>query len=379
MSNKKKFLNREYELVRELNAGGMSSGIFCVKRTSDTSKNPSLYIIKEIKKKEGKSANVTWEKAKDELRLTLSLSSGLKNNFVAYPVDYQLEENTITIVTEYVDGMTLGEYLKKKTLLNPYVAVEYIRQIIEGLKGFHFYSDKRSIIHRDLKIENIMISSDFEQIKIIDYGIATFTYDNILQSNEEAIYCSVPYSTPDVLITREHIKNIKSGVAGAQKKLVDIITFQFDIHSIGVILYQMLTGSLPMKYKEKMNDLQKISMWLNTDVPSMNSNIPIIPNSLENIVFRCTASKPEDLKYRYKDINELYADLSTWDVPTRFDEPLIKLLLNRIYPNNSAIDLAVINEETSFIKSKHSAIIIFSIMTGFLLAIIITIFVMGSI
>ncbi len=379
MSNKKYFLNRQYELVKELNTGGMSSGIFCVKKTDDFSENPNLFIVKEIKRKNDKSADVTWEKAKDELKLTLALSSRLKNNFVAYPVDYQLEENKITIITEYVEGTTLGEYLKKKTLLNPSVAIEYIKQIIEGLKGFHFYSDKRSIIHRDLKIENIMITNDFEQIKIIDYGISTFTYDNVLQSNEEAIYCSVPYSSPDVLDTREHIKNIKKGVVDSEKKLADAITFQFDIHSIGVILHQILTGSLPMKYKNDMTDLEKISMWLNYDVLPMNSSIPTIPNSLENIFFRCTASKPDEIKFRYKDINELYADILTWDAASRFDEELLKPLSNRKYVTNSNIDLMNINKEKSFIKSKNSMFIIFGFIITFILVIVITFSVIGLI
>jgi hypothetical protein len=59
MSNKKYFLNRQYELVKELNTGGMSSGIFCVKKTDDLSENPSLFIVKEIKRKDDKSADVT--------------------------------------------------------------------------------------------------------------------------------------------------------------------------------------------------------------------------------------------------------------------------------------------------------------------------------
>ena len=135
----------------------------------------------------------------------------------------------------------------------------YFRNICLGVKHLHQIDKNRTIIHRDLKSDNIMLTEDLRQVKIIDYGIATSIYNNIFESSEGTIYCTANYTTPDILdLKTSIIEKAMQGDEKANKMMASIISVQFDFHALGVILYEMLTGGPVFNESQQENDRTKI-------------------------------------------------------------------------------------------------------------------------
>jgi serine/threonine-protein kinase len=206
---------------------------------------------------------------------------------------------------EYIDGISLHDHLEKIGNFNIKEAIYYFKHIIEAIKELHSFSEK--IIHRDLKPENIMLTKDLMNVKIIDFGISSviiefaLTNDKKAITYEETIFGTMPYISPDLL------KMVgKSGIAKHQ-----IISEQFDFFSLGVIFYEMLMGEKPFKIADE-NDKNVIKLPLTYDMMCISDINPTIPVFIENIIFRCLASKNSDLKYRYHSINEIINDLNDY-------------------------------------------------------------------
>ena len=163
------------------------------------------------------------------------------------------------IVTEFVNGPTLSKLLNEKKTLPVNKAMDFFMQMLNGIRALHKLNDKKVIIHRDLKTDNIIVSHDYRLIKIIDYGIASSFYDGKFSTTEETIYCTANYTTPDVLKLKPDMMMAAScGDVKANEKVKSVITTQFDFHALGVILYEMITGQLPFTDTEKDNDASKI-------------------------------------------------------------------------------------------------------------------------
>jgi serine/threonine-protein kinase len=215
--------------------------------------------------------------------------------------------NTIIIVMEYIDGISLHDHLEKIGNFNIKEAVYYFQHIIEAIKELHSFSEK--IIHRDLKPENIMLTKDLMNVKIIDFGISsviiefTLTNDKKAITNEESVFGTLTYISPDLLKM-----NSKSSTANQQ-----IISEQFDFFSLGVIFYEMLMGEKPFKIANE-NDKNVIKLPLTYDMMCISDINPTIPTYIENIIFRCLASKDSDIKYRYHSINEIISDLNAYSL-----------------------------------------------------------------
>ncbi len=295
----------------------------------------NVVIIKVIKKesnpKNPKDSEAQWKKALDEYQLTWAIKDHPNDN-IARPIEWQINDDSIVIVTEFVNGPTLSKLLNEKKTLPVNKAMDFFMQMLNGIRALHKLNDKKVIIHRDLKTDNIIVSHDYRLIKIIDYGIASSFYDGKFSTSEETIYCTANYTTPDVLKLKPDIMTAAScGDAKASEKVKSVITTQFDFHALGVILYEMITGQLPFTDTEKDNDASKIKKWLQYDIPSITNQIANVPHSIENIVFKCCASMEADKKYRYKDIDELIEDAKTWAHPQRANEPLLKPLEKRVF------------------------------------------------
>jgi serine/threonine-protein kinase len=206
---------------------------------------------------------------------------------------------------EYIDGMSLRDYIEIHGYLSVNDTLFHFQKILEGVKELHSFKDK--IIHRDLKPENILLSHDLRSVKIIDFGISSvFTKinqtDKQLFTNEKVIFGTYPYICPDLLKFRD---------TDDEKRRASIISEQFDFFSLGVILYEMLTGDKPF-YAKDYDKIDVIKLPLKYDLLILSDINPHIPVAIENIIFRCMASKPEDLKYRYENINQIIDDVNRY-------------------------------------------------------------------
>lgn len=375
-------LNR-YEIVKKDFAIGGMSEVHVAKILSndnfDNNEKDNLVIIKVIKRKiasnprDQKDSDAQWEKAIDEYKLTWALKDKPNDN-VARPIEWKFEKDQIIIVTEFVSGPTLSKLLREKKSLPIKKAMNFFIQMLNGISALHKLNDKKVIIHRDLKSDNIIVSDDLRQIKIIDYGIATSFYNGKFSTNEGTIYCTANYTTPDVLKLKLEILNEASmGDSKAIEKVKQIITTQFDFHALGVILYEMITGDLPFTTTEKDNDRTKIQKWLTYDIPSISNQIPNVPNSIENIIFRCVASMDDDKKFRYKDIDELINDAKTWDDPKREKEPLLKPLEKRKFQKKQIYQISKLKEKEQWYIKWWFFVSVFTISIALIISIIVVI------
>lgn len=200
------------------------------------------------------------------------------------------EDGMQYLVMEYVKGMDLKRYIQAHYPIPYLTVVEIMQQILSAIGLAH----QHRIIHRDLKPQNILINED-GVIKIADFGIAiALSETSITQTN--SMLGSVHYLSPE---------QARGSMA----------TKQSDIYAIGIILYEMLTGSVPFDGESAVTIALK---HFQDEIPSVRMYDSNIPQSLENIVLHATAKEPAD---RYKNAEEMSADLDTVLSPERLNEP----------------------------------------------------------
>ena len=196
------------------------------------------------------------------------------------------------IVMEYVKGKTLKDYLREHGALEPQTVIHIMTQLAEGV----LYAHQNNIIHRDLKSQNIMITDD-QVVKITDFGIALSSNEaDMTQTN--TIMGSVHYLAP--ALARGNLATERS-----------------DIYALGIILYELLTGDVPFKGEGAVNIALQ---HLEAEMPSIKLVKEELPNSLDNIISRCTCKLPSD---RYHSVDELLIDLNSALTTERVDEPLL--------------------------------------------------------
>ncbi|MDM8212532.1 Stk1 family PASTA domain-containing Ser/Thr kinase [Enterococcus hirae] len=200
------------------------------------------------------------------------------------------EDGLQYIVMEYVDGMDLKRYLQTHYPLPYDEVVDIMEQIISAVEEAHAHQ----IIHRDIKPQNILIDKN-GVVKITDFGIAVaLTETSITQTN--TMLGSVHYLSPE---------QARGGSA----------TPQSDIYSMGIVLYELLTGSVPFDGETAVSIALK---HFQADMPSVRDIDPNIPQPLENVILHATAKDPKD---RYPSVSAMGADLRTALDPARADEP----------------------------------------------------------
>src|SRR5690625_5070297 len=189
------------------------------------------------------------------------------------------EEDILSIVMEYVDGMTLKEYV----LENGPLSVEKTIDIMEQLTSAIEHAHETGLIHRDIKPQNVLIDQK-GTIKVTDFGIAVaLSATALTQTN--SVLGSVHYLSPE---------QARGGKA----------TKKSDIYSLGIVFYELLTGKLPFSGQSPVSIALK---HLQDDIPSVRAKDESIPQSVENIILKATDKDP---LARYTSVSELENDLA---------------------------------------------------------------------
>ena len=182
------------------------------------------------------------------------------------------------IVMEYIEGITLKEYIEQQKVINWKEAVHFVTQILKALQHAH----DKGIVHRDIKPQNIMLLQD-GTIKVSDFGIARFSRGDTRTMTESAIG-SVHYISPEQ--ARGEITDDKA-----------------DIYSVGVVMYEMLTGQLPFQSDSAVS---VAIMQLQQEAKRPREINPDIPLGLEQITLRAMQKNAKD---RYQSAAEMLMDL----------------------------------------------------------------------
>ena len=261
-------------------------------------------------------------------REALSASSLSHPNIVEI-YDVGEDDGQYYIVMEYVDGKTLKQVLKQRGHLSVTEVIDIMLQVTDGMAHAH----DAYIIHRDIKPQNIMILSN-GMIKITDFGVAI------------ALNSTQLTQTNSVMGTVHYIPPEQANGKGS--------TIRSDIYSMGIMMYELLTGFLPYKGD---NAVEIALKHLREPLPSVRKFDPTIPQSIENVIIKATAKNP---KNRYKDAREMHDDLKTALDASRVDEKRYVYP----YPENDleetkALDteLQAIKEETKKEKKKQEEIL----------------------
>lgn len=184
------------------------------------------------------------------------------------------------LVMEYVKGQTLKQYIQKYAPLAPVKCVNIMKQLTSAIASAH----QNQIIHRDIKPQNILMDES-GNVKITDFGIAMALEDTSF-TRTNSVLGTVHYLSPE---------QARGGTA----------TKKSDIYSLGIVLYELLTGELPFSGESAVAIALK---HLQSDTPSVRSIVPSIPQSLENVVLKATAKDP---LHRYLSVEEMKEDLET--------------------------------------------------------------------
>lgn len=201
------------------------------------------------------------------------------------------EENGMQyLVMEYVKGMDLKAYIQQHFPIPYQEVINIMSQVLSAVQVAH----EHNIIHRDLKPQNILIDEN-GVAKITDFGIAVAMSENSL-TQTNTVLGSVHYLSPE---------QARGGMA----------TKKSDIYSLGIILYELLTGTVPFKGETAVSIAIK---HFQSEIPSVREFDPRIPQALENVVLQATSKHPED---RYESVEAMATDLETALSPRRASEP----------------------------------------------------------
>ena len=275
-------INSRYDIKMLIGDGGMANVYLAYDRT--LKRHVAIKMLRyELSKDEG-----FIKRFKRESAQVINLDH--PNIVHVYTVgDYKQQP---FIVMEYVNGKTLKDYLREHGALDPQTAIHVMTQLAEGV----LYAHQNKIIHRDLKSQNIMITED-QVVKITDFGIALSSNEaDITQTN--TIMGSVHYLAPE--LARGNLATERS-----------------DIYALGIILYELLTGDVPFKGEGAVNIALQ---HLEAEMPSIKLVNDQLPNSLDNIISRCTSKQPSE---RYRSVDELLVSLRSALQMDRVDEPLL--------------------------------------------------------
>ena len=269
-----------YEVLEKIGTGGMSD----VYRAKDHKLN--RHVAVKVLKQEFSENKDFLQKFRSEAQS----AAGLMHPNIVNVYDVGEESGSHFIVMELVGGITLKKYIEKKARLSVREAVSIAIQVAQGIEAAH----NNHIIHRDIKPQNVIISMD-GKVKVTDFGIAKAATSNTITSN---VMGSVHYTSPE---------QVRGGFSDEKS----------DIYSLGITLFEMLTGRVPFNGDTTVAVAIK---HIQEPMPSPRDFVPEIPVSLEKIVLKCTQKSPDR---RYQSAPELIEDLKRSLISP--DEDFVKL------------------------------------------------------
>ena len=278
------FLADRYEIIAKVGAGGMSD----VYKAKDHILG-RFVAIKVLKQEYSEDRNFVTK-----FRIEAQSAAGLEHPNIVNIYDVGNADDMYFIVMEYVEGITLKTYIEKKGQLSFKEAESIAIQVARGIEAAH----NKNIIHRDIKPQNIIISTE-GKVKVTDFGIAKAASTNTISSD---VMGSVHYVSPE---------QARNGYVDARS----------DIYSLGIVMYEMITGRVPF---DGDTTVSVAIQHLQEEMTAPSVYAPNVPISCEKIILKCT-QKNQDR--RYQNIADLLTDLrksiSNPDLDFVEDVPLV--------------------------------------------------------
>ncbi len=295
-----------YEVLEKVGTGGMSD----VYKAKDHRLN-RMVAVKVLKQEFSENATFV-----SKFRVEAQAAAGLMHPNIVNVYDVGEEKSSYYIIMELVNGITLKKYIEKKGRLSPREAVTVAIQVAIGLAAAH----RNHIIHRDIKPQNIIISKE-GKVKVTDFGIAKASTSNTITSN---VMGSVHYTSPE---------QARGGFSDEKS----------DVYSLGVTLFEMLTGRVPYEGDTTVAIALK---HIQEPFPDPRELVPDLPYSVQQIVLKCCEKSPD---MRYQNMEELASDLRR-----SLNDPDGKFV-SRVQDDNMADTRAMSTAEREEIRRKASA------------------------
>ena len=272
-----KLLAGRYELIEKIGDGGMA----VVYKGKDRLLN--RYVAIKILRPEFTKD----EQFIENFRKESQAAAGLSHPNIVGVYDVGKEGNIYYIVMELIEGKVLSQIIREKGRLDYKEAIDITRQVASALSLAH----KNQIVHRDVKPHNILMTGA-GVAKLADFGIAKAVSAATIVGGSNKVMGSVHYFSPEQ----------------ARGSYVDE---RSDIYSLGIVLYEMLTGKVPF---DGDNPVSIALMHINDEVPSVTAEVPGLPPQLEKIIKKATAKYQSS---RYRSIDELISDLDDIEFITK--------------------------------------------------------------
>lgn len=268
MVHEGQILDERYEIISLIGQGGMSY----VYRATDKKMGREVAI--KVLKEEYCEDEDFIRKFQNEAQAAAKLNH--PNIVAVYDIVDNHKDKLHYIVMELVEGITLKSFIQRKGRMSSKEAIAIALQVVGGIDQAH----RNGIVHRDIKPQNMIVSSD-GTVKVADFGIARAATQ---QTVNTTVMGSVHYISPE---------QARSGQSDERS----------DIYSFGCTLYEMLTGKVPY---DGSTSVAVVFSHLENPIPRLKDSVPDIYPALDMIVYKCMQKKPRN---RYQHISELGEDL----------------------------------------------------------------------
>ena len=260
------FLGNRYEIIEKIGSGGMSD----VYRAKDHSLGRDV-AIKVLKSDFAQDSSFVTK-----FRAEAQSAAALEHPNIVNIYDVGSEDGLYYIVMEYIEGITLKQYIAKKGRLGYNEALSIAIQMARGIEAAH----NKGIVHQDIKPQNIIISKE-GKVKVTDFGIARAANSNTIHAGSMG---SVHYVSP------EQARN-------------GFVSYASDIYSLGIVMYEMVTGRVPF---DGDTPVAIAIQHIQSQMTPPEEIVPGLPIAVSRIIEKCTMKSPER---RYASASELLVDL----------------------------------------------------------------------